>query len=73
MSLQRWRATERVIDSAVVADMVKTESDGYYLADEVDKKIEALADKWTKPTEAEDNDYDKGQDYCANELREKFK
>lgn len=27
-----------------------------------------LSDKWRRPTEGIENDYDKGQEYCADEL-----
>jgi hypothetical protein len=37
--MKRWRATEIIVDSAVVADMVECESDGYYLASEVDEQL----------------------------------
>jgi hypothetical protein len=40
--MKRWRATEIIVDSAVVADMVECESDGYYLASEVDKQLEQV-------------------------------
>jgi hypothetical protein len=40
--MQRWRATEVVIDSSIHADMVKCEHDGYYLASDVDAKLAAV-------------------------------
>jgi len=31
------------------------------------RKISELPEKWERPTSADENDYDKGQNYCANE------
>jgi hypothetical protein len=39
--MKRWRATEVIIDSAVVADMIETDVEGYYIASDVDAKLDA--------------------------------